>query len=106
MTDITQQTIYIQRYWTDLELLADGFRSYRSIKRITMARMLPINEAPKDISTAGNKIIVQAGYWIAYTSGDVLKETLDEYQARPIDPTIFNRTYCRWNEPNSQLTIT
>lgn len=106
MSVITQQKVYIQRYWTDLELLADGFRSYLPIKRVTMACMLPMNQAPKNISTSGNTITAQTGYWIIYTSGDVLKETLGDYKSRPIDPAIFNKTYRRWSEPNMQLTIT
>ena len=35
-----QQNVYIQRDWTEQELVADGFLSYRPVKRITMVRML------------------------------------------------------------------
>jgi hypothetical protein len=106
MTAVAQQKVYVQRDWTDQELMADGFLSYRPVKRITMVRMLPPEEAPKTMKAAGNTITAEAGYWIAYVAGDALKETLDDYKPRPIEPDIFAETYRPWDEPNWQLTPT
>jgi hypothetical protein len=106
MTALAEKKVYIQRDWTDQELIADGFLSYRPVKRITMARMLPMEEAPKTIKTSGNTFTVQAGYWIAYKAGHRLKETLDDYEPQPIDPDIFAAAYRLWDEPDEYLTAT
>jgi hypothetical protein len=100
MTVIDQDKVYVQRQWTDQALVADGFLAYRPVKRITMARRLPPEEAPKTMTASGNTITAEAGYWIAYAAGDVLKETLSDYKPRPIEPGIFAETYHRWDEPN------
>jgi hypothetical protein len=62
MTVTMQHKVYIQRQWTDDELIADGFLYYRPLKRITMVRMLPPEEAPKSMKAAGNTITAEAGY--------------------------------------------
>jgi hypothetical protein len=100
MTVIDQDKVYVQRQWTDQALVADGFLAYRPVKRITMARRLPPEEAPKTMTASGNTITAAAGSWIAYAAGDVLKETLSDYTPRPIEPGIFAETYHRWDEPN------
>jgi hypothetical protein len=104
--EMAEQKVYIQHNWTDKALVADGFLSYRPVKRMTMARMLPLEEAPKIMIAAGNEITAEAGYWIAYAAGDVLKSTLDDYKPRPVDPDIFAETYRSWDEPNWQPTPT
>lgn len=106
MVVMTQEKVYVQREWTDQELIVRGFLTYRPVKQITMARMLPPEEAPKTMTTSGNKITAEAGYWIAYAAGTVLKETLDDYKPRPIEPEIFAETYAPWDEPNWQPTLT
>ncbi|HEX2622507.1 MAG TPA: hypothetical protein VHL11_20245 [Phototrophicaceae bacterium] len=62
MAATTQPKTYIQRDWTERALLADGFLSYRPVKRVTMARKLPEKESPKSIRTNGNIIVAEAGY--------------------------------------------
>jgi hypothetical protein len=104
--EMIQQKVYIQRDWTDQELVADGFLSYRPVKHITMVRMLPPEEAPKTMKAAGNTITAEAGYWVAYVAGETLKATLDDYNPRPIEPVIFAETYRHWDEPNIELTPT
>jgi hypothetical protein len=106
MAVMAQQKVYVQRHWTDQELITAGFLSYRPVKRITMVRMLPPEEAPKTMKASGNTITAEAGYWIAYVAGEVLKETLDDYKPRPIEPDIFAETYRPWDEPNWHPTPT
>ena len=106
MTVMSPQKVYVQRQWTDQELIADGFLYYRPVKRVTMVRMLPPEEAPKTMKAAGNTITAEAGYWIAYAAGKVLKTALDDYKPRPIEPQIFAETYRPWDEPQEQLTPT
>jgi hypothetical protein len=103
---MNQQKVYVQRQWTDDELTADGFLYYRPVKRMTMVRLLPPEEAPKIMKAAGNTITAEAGYWIAYAAGDTLKAALDDYKPRPIDPEIFAETYRPWDEPREKLTPT
>ena len=98
--------VYVQRQWTEQDLIADAFLYYRPVKRITMVRMLPPEEAPKTMKASGNTIIAEAGYWIAYVAGEALNETLDDYESRPIEPDIFAETYRPWNEPNWQPSLT
>lgn len=102
----TQKKVYVQQHWTDEALIADGFKAYPAIKRLTMVRQLPVDEAPKIIENAGETLTAEAGYWIAYVAGNVLKATLDEYKPRPIDPDVFAKTYRPWDEPDKTLTAT
>jgi hypothetical protein len=102
----TQQKVYIQHDWTDQELVADGFLSYRPVKRVTMVRLLPPEEAPKTMKASGNTITAEAGYWIAYVAGKILRESLDDYKPRPIEPDIFADTYRPWTEPSWRPTPT
>jgi hypothetical protein len=102
----TQSKVYVQRQWTDAELITDGFLYYRPVKRVTMVRKLPPEEAPKSMKSAGNTITAEAGYWIAYAAGEVIKAALDDYKPRPIEPEIFAETYRTWDEPDLQLTST
>ena len=106
MAVMAQQKVYIQRDWTDQALIADGFLYYRPVKRITMARMLPPEEAPKIIKASWATLAAPAGYWIAYVAGKTLKESLDDYEPRPIEPHIFADTYRPWNEPTWKPTVT
>ena len=98
--------VYLQRHWTDQELVADGFHAYRPVKRITMARRLPPDKAPKIIKTSWATLTAPAGYWIAYVAGEALAETLDDYQPRPIEPHIFAETYRPWYTPTWKRTPT
>jgi len=98
--------IYQQRAWTDQQLVAQGFQYYRPVKRVSMVRMLPPNEAPKIIKTAWDTIVAQAGYMIAYVAGDTLKKSLDDYEPRPIEPRIFAKTYKPWDEPSWKPSLT
>src|SRR5579871_2020505 len=93
MPVMDQQKVYVQRQWTNQELMADGFLVYRPVKRITMVRILPPEEAPKTMKASRNTITAEAGYWIAYAAGATLKRTLDDYEPRPIAPGIFAKTY-------------
>jgi hypothetical protein len=106
MVAMNQSNVYAQRHWTNDELMADGFLHYYPVKRVTMVRMLPPEEAPQTMKASGNTITAEAGYWIAYTAGEALKEKLDDYDPRPIEPTIFAETYRPWDEPNEALTST
>lgn len=94
----TRPRVYQQRPWTDQQLVMMGFRYYQPVKRITMARPLPPEEAPKVIKTSWDTITAQAGYMIAYTAGDRVKEKLDDYDPRPIEPHIFDMTYKAWDD--------
>jgi hypothetical protein len=98
--------IYQQRHWTDQQLIAQGFQYYRPVKRLTMVRVLPPEEAPKTIKTSWDTIVAKAGYIIAYVPGDTLKKSLDDYDPRPIEPKIFAKTYKDWDEPNWKPTPT
>lgn len=90
--------IYQQRQWTEAELVAQGFLYYPPIKRVTMVRRLPKEEAPKVIKTAWDTITATAGYYIAYVAGTTLKAKLDDYEPRPLEPHIFETTYKLWDE--------
>lgn len=96
MTLGASQKIYIQRDWTNQELLADGFLSYSPVKRITMARIPSTDETLKTI---------KVGYWIAYVTGETLKEKGDGYQLCLIEPSVFLKSYKPWDEPNWQPTL-
>jgi len=106
MTTLTRKKVYVQQHWTDEALKADGFKAYPSVKRLTMVRLLPPEEAPKIIESDGEMLTAEAGYWIAYVAGKVLKETLDDYNPRPIDPDVFADTYRAWDEAEKTLTAT
>ena len=106
MTTLTRKKVYVQQHWTDQALKADGFKAYPSVKRLTMVRLLPPEEAPKIIESDGEMLTAEAGYWIAYVAGKVLKETLDDYNPRPIDPDVFADTYRAWDEASVALTVT
>jgi hypothetical protein len=60
VTTVTQNRVYIQRDWTDKELRADGFLCYRPVKRVTMVRKLPLNEAPMTMKASGHSITAEA----------------------------------------------
>jgi hypothetical protein len=106
MTAIDQKKVYVQQHWTNQALEADGFHAYPSVKRLTMVRLLPVYEAPKTIESDGETLTAEAGYWIAYVAGEVLKNTLDDYDPRPIDPDVFADTYRAWDEASVPLTLT
>ncbi len=106
MNTMAHKKVYVQRDWTDQELVADGFLYYRPVKRITMARVLPPEEAPKTMKAAGHTVTAEAGYWIAYRAGKVMKGKLDDYKPRPIEPKIFTETYRPLNNPNWHPTST
>lgn len=92
--------VFKQRKWTEGQLKAEGFRYYPTRKRVTMARILPKEEAPKVIKTPWDTIVAQEGYFIAYDTGTVVRQNLDDYEPRPIEPHIFRETYRRWDDPS------
>jgi hypothetical protein len=104
MTSVAQQKVYVQHDWTDAALMADGFLSYRPVKRITMVRRLPPKKTPKTMKTSKNTITAEAECWIAYETEGVLKETMNDYKPRPIKPDIFAATYQCWDEPDWRPT--
>ena len=88
--------IYQARKWTDRQLVEQGFQYYRPVKRVSMVRPLPDTEAPKTIKTAWDTVVARPGYIIAYVAGDTLKQSLDEYEPRPIEPKISSMTERTW----------
>jgi hypothetical protein len=100
----TTLKLYKQRRWSDSALITAGFRYYRPVKRMTMARILPAQEAPLVIRTAWDTITATAGYIIAYVPGDSVKTALTDYDPRPIEPQVFALTYSPWDEPDWQPT--
>jgi hypothetical protein len=105
MNPIVQRKVYVQQTWKPEALIADGFLPYRPVKQVTMARLLPPEEAPKTVTSFGKSIIAQAGYWITYAAGDAVRRTLDDYKPRPIKPAIFAEAYREWDEPKWHLTL-
>jgi hypothetical protein len=93
-----------QRAWTHEELRRHGFRYYACRKRVTLARRLPPEEAPKVIYTPWDTIIAQAGYYILYQPGETVQDNLDDYAPRPVEPHIFAQTYAPYRDPDWQPT--
>lgn len=91
--------VYQQRKWTDDQLLAQGFAYYKPIKQVTLVRVLPASEAPLIIKTPYDTITAHAGFYIAYVAGTELRQHLHEYEPRPIEPHIFEKTYLVWDDP-------
>jgi len=90
--------------WSDSELKKNGFHHYERKKTLVMARILPANEAPLKIHTRwGETLIAKAGYIICYTPGDKSLSSLEQYDQWPVEPSIFAKTYKRWNQ---QLQVT
>ncbi len=86
-----------QRKWTDAELFDEGFRQYERKKTVVLARELPAKEAPKRIRTAWDTLVAHAGYMICYDVSDgVRHKDLDSYNHWPVEPSIFLRTYRKW----------
>jgi hypothetical protein len=102
----SQKKVYVQQHRTYQKLVADGFHNYHPIKRITMVRRLSAKDAPMMIETDGEMLTAEAGYWIAYVAGKDLKETLNDYEPRPIDPGVFAKTYRPWNQAKKNLSVT
>jgi hypothetical protein len=100
----TRPRVYQQRPWTDQQLVAMGFCYYPPVKRPTLVRPLPADEAPKTIETPWDTIVADAGYIIAYSADDDTKKSLDDYEPRPIEPNIFELTYKPWDDPNWKPT--
>ncbi len=69
-----------------------------------MARTLPASEAPLRVRFDLEWVSVEAGYMICFNASGEPRPTLYEYVHWPIKPQTFARTYCRWDEPNWQLT--
>lgn len=98
------RVMYKPHPWTDEELKTDGFRYFYPIKRVSMVRLLPESESPKIIQTPWNNVIAKTGDYIAYVAGDKIKNSLDDYEPRPIEPAIFHETYEPWTDPNWKPT--
>ena len=79
MTLMGQQKVYIQQHWSAQELMTDGFLAYRSAKRVTMVRRVPLETALKTRKTSKNAIITEAECWIAYEVEGVLKEMITSH---------------------------
>ena len=87
-----------QRVWTEEELRAEGFRQYQRKKTVVLARELRPGEAPKRIKTAWDTLVALAGFMICYDVSDGRKhEKLDGYQHWPVEPSIFLKTYRKWD---------
>lgn len=87
-----------QRTWTEEELRAEGFRQYQRKKTVVLARELRPGEAPKRIKTAWDTLVALAGFMICYDVSDGRKhKTLDSYQHWPVEPSIFLKTYRKWD---------
>lgn len=85
--------------WTDEELRAAGFSQFLRKKEVVLARVIGDDEAPKHIKTSqGDTLIAQSGYFICYMAGYERRETLDDYEQWPVEPTIFQDTYRVWDE--------
>lgn len=98
--EITEDIIR-QRNWTEDELKAHGFSYYERKKEVVLARKLPDEEAPKTITTSqGDTLIAQEGYIICYSGDEGEFNTLDEYVQWPVEPSIFAKTYKRWDDPD------
>ncbi len=96
-----------QKSWTERELRAMGYDYYERKKEVTLARVLPSEEAPLAIKTSkGDTLTAQAGYYICYTPGDTVQDSLADYRHWPVEPEIFKKTYKLWDEPNWQPTET
>lgn len=100
-----QSKAYVQEHWTDQDLLADGFRSYRPIKHLMMMRMLPPQGAPEIMEDPEVLPPTRARYWMAYSMGSAVKST-DDYDSQPIEAGIFSETFSRWDEPDWKPTST
>lgn len=88
-----------QRNYTRDELIALGYEYFERIKEVTMVRQLSPEEAPKSMKTEwGEMLTAQAGYYICYQPGSTVHSTLDEYHHWPVEPSIFERTYRRWDQ--------
>lgn len=90
--------------WSDDELKKNGFHLYRRRKTLVLARVLTPEEAPLRIHTRwGETLIAKAGYMICYAAGDEKKSSLADYDHWPVEPSIFAKTYQKWDQ---QLQLT
>lgn len=99
-------TIYRQRPWTPAELTRKSFQYYLPIKRVTLVRRLPAEEAPLTIKTPYDTLVAEAGYYVAYVAGEKLGQSLADYEPRPIEPHIFDDTYVPWDDASWKPTPT
>lgn len=98
--EITEDVVR-QRNWDEDELQKQGYKYYTRKKQVVMARKVPDEEAPKTIITAqGDELIAEKDYIICYYAGDEVYDTLEEYDHWPVAPTIFAKTYKRWDDDN------
>ena len=98
--------VYQQRQWTDDQLQAQGFAYYKPMKQVTLVRQLPAAEAPLTIQTPYDTIVAHAGYFIAYVAGTEMHIHLSQYEPRPIEPHIFEKTYLAWDDPTWKPSAT
>jgi hypothetical protein len=97
--DEVSEEVIQQRNWTEKELRARGYAYYMRRKEVTMARELPITDAPLKIRThSGQELIANAGYIICYKPGNKVRPRLTDYEHWPVEPTIFFKTYKPWDE--------
>jgi len=88
-----------QRAWTDQELLDEGFRFYKRIKHVVLARELPPEEAPLKIIYNGDVLIATAGYMICFSAGWLRKRSLYDYFHWPVIADQFAELYREWDDP-------
>ncbi|MEQ8672626.1 MAG: hypothetical protein RLP44_12020 [Aggregatilineales bacterium] len=101
--DEITEDIVRQRNWTEDELKAQGYSYYERKKDVVLARKLPDSEAPKTIRTAqGDTLIAQEGYIICYSSSEGEFDSLEKFVQWPVEPSIFAKTYKRWDDPDWQ----
>lgn len=86
-----------QHDWTDEELQAAGFRNYKPVKQLVMAKLLV---ETKDFDVQVETITGKIGDFICYNPGEERHEDPDDYDHWPVRSDIFFRSYRNWDEPN------
>lgn len=79
-----------QRDWSEQELLENGFRYYKRRKRVVLARQLPLEEAPLQISYENDIMTATAGYMICFSAGWLKRKSLYDH---------FADLYLEWDDP-------
>ncbi|GAB4571633.1 MAG: hypothetical protein Kow0077_08820 [Anaerolineae bacterium] len=88
-----------QRTWTEEELQAAGFAYYSRRKELVLARELPAAEAPKQVKTAWDTLVAEAGSMLIYRpDSPEARASLDDYDHWPVDKAIFEQSYAPWDD--------
>ena len=84
-----------QRTWNDEQLKKAGFRYYKPVKRLVMARVL---QEKRQIDVTLETLVAGAGDIVCYTPGDVVQPRIDDYDHWPVRADLFKATYRPWDE--------